>query len=598
MKTKLLLTCLILLFLSSSLKAAEPYTKEEQKVMQRYYELFNQPDQQREFYEINQQVRDIMQRRNGRQGYLVFRVNEVTYEINMHRTSKALKMAKEILEEMKENNDGHFDMIYSTIATIYEDRGNYRMSRYYSDKAISLVAPKDTIGMIGALLGKANLETSVHPDEAIALVDRCQPLCKDFPSHYSYGQTMKALAYFFKNDRRSFFQLQEEYNTYKTANQLQDDQNDGIFQTINAVFTGDYDEAIRLIHDKSLYSENMGHFDMLVQLYQLKGDKDMAIKQLQRKVNAVDSLNANFIHENMNEMNAEMEVYKAQQQVIKSRLYWLIAVVVLLISIITLLFWRYFTRRRYQKKILQQNEQLEIALSEAKESDRMKTLFIEHVSHEIRTPLNVITGYAQVITNPDYDLDEEERNKMLNGIRQNTTAITDVVNDLLEMAQDESKERYRRDDTIAVNTLCHQMMEEAEAKNKGRLKLRFCSKVPDDFTFQSNQSGISIILRQVLSNALKFTKEGQVELFVHESPDHGCIRFIVTDTGVGIPKDQQEKVFERFYKIDSFQQGFGIGLSLSRKIATQLGGSLAIDKNYENGARMVLTLPISSGIEQ
>lgn len=97
---------------------------------------------------------------------------------------------------------------------------------------------------------------------------------------------------------------------------------------------------------------------------------------------------------------------------------------------------------------------------------------------------------------------------------------------------------------------------------------------------------------------LNSRKRDRWSLFVHESPDHGCIRFIVTDTGVGIPKDQQEKVFERFYKIDSFQQGFGIGLSLSRKIPTQLGGSLAIDKNYENGARMVLTLPISSGIEQ
>lgn len=566
--------------------------------MQRYYELFNQPDQQREFYEINQQVRDIMQRRNGRQGYLVFRVNEVTYEINMHRTSKALKMAEEILEEMKENDDEHFDMIYSTIATIYEDRGNYRMSRYYSDKAISLVAPKDTIGMIGALLGKANLETSVHPDEAITLVERCLPLCKEFPSHYSYGQTMKALAYFFKNDPKSFFRLQEEYNTYKTANKLQDDQNDGIFQTINAVFTGNYEEAIRLIQDKSLYSENMGYFDMLIQLYQLRGDKDMVIRQLQRKINAVDSLNANFIHENMNEMNAEMEEYKAQQQVIRTRLYWLTAVVVLLIAIIALLFWSYFTRRRYQKKILQQNEQLEIALSEAKESDRMKSLFIEHVSHEIRTPLNVITGYAQIITNPYYNLDKDERNKMLSGISQNTIAITDIVNDLLEFAQDESKERYRKDDTIVVNTLCRQMMDEAETKNMGRLKLRFSTKVPDDFTIQSNQSGISIILRQVLSNALKFTKEGQVELFVHESPDHGCIRFIVTDTGLGIPQDQQEKVFERFYKIDSFQQGFGIGLPLSRKIAIQLGGALAIDKSYENGTRLVLTLPISSVSEQ
>ena len=99
------------------------------------------------------------------------------------------------------------------------------------------------------------------------------------------------------------------------------------------------------------------------------------------------------------------------------------------------------------------------------------------------------------------------------------------------------------------------------------------------------------VLRQLVSNALKFTEEGQVELFTHESPDHGCVRFIVTDTGVGIAPEHQELVFERFYKVDSFKQGFGLGLPMSLKIATLLGGNLAIDKVYTNGTRLVLTLP-------
>jgi signal transduction histidine kinase len=463
------------------------------------------------------------------------------------------------------------------------------MSRYYSDKAISLVAPKDTIGMIGALLGKANLETSVHPDEAIALVDRCQPLCKDFPSHYSYGQTMKALAYFFKNDPKSFFLLQEEYNTYKAANKLQDDQNDGIFQTINAVFTGNYEEAIRLIQDKSLYSENMGHFDMLIQLYQLRGDKNMVIRQLQRKINAVDSLNANFIHENMNEMNAEMEVYKAQQQVIRTRLYWLTAVVVLLIAIIALLFWRYFTRRRYQKKILQQNEQLEIALSEAKESDRMKTAFVQHISHEIRTPLNIITGFAQVVSNPDYELSKEDRNRIMADISHNTTEITNFVNELLELSESESQSVYQLDDDVDVPTICQEAIEASETANQGRLVLSVNSELPEGYRLKSNAAAIRKILDRLMSNALKFTVNGSVTIRLKS--EKGQLKIEVEDTGKGIPHDQQERVFERFYKIDSFVQGMGLGLTVARRSAQLLGGTLTIDPTYTTGCRFVITLP-------
>lgn len=590
MKSIPLLTILLLLF-ATSLKAKEPYTDDEQLLMQRYYELFSQPDKQKEFYQLNQQVRAIMEKRSGREGYYVFRINEVTYEVNMGRNNKALKLAKKVLEEMKEQGDSHFDMIYSTMSVIYEDRGNYKMSRYYSDKAIKAVSPKDTIGLIGAYLAAANLESSNHPDEAIRLVDYILPYCKKYPSHYNYAQTMKALAYYFKNDSPSFFQILDEYNILKRESNLQDKQNDGIMQTIKEVFNGNYDEALRLINKRDLYSNNMGYFDMLIQLYKLKGDKDMVIHEQQRKLEAIDSLNANLIYQNMNEMNAEMEVKKAQQEVIKSRMYWLAAVVVLLIIVTGLLIWRYLTRRAYQKRLLKKNQELEIALNHAKESDRMKTSFIEHVSHEIRTPLNVITGFAQIITNPDYELDEKERNHMINDISKNTTEITQIINELLEIADNESKEYYERNDMVDVNQFCQDIMDKMELDNDRLLSMKFVSLVDKGFTLRTNRLALDKILTQLVNNALKFTKDGSVELRVRERAAHGGVEFTITDTGIGINKEHKDKIFDRFYKVDNFKQGFGLGLTISQKLATLLGGQLELDEYYTKGARFVLTLP-------
>ena len=468
MKTKSLLL-IITLLICTTLHAEHAYTDEEKRVMQRYYELFSQPDEEKEFYVLNQQVKAIMEKRSGRQGYYVFRINEVTYEINMGRSSKALKMAQEVLKEMKEHGDNYFDMIYSTMGTIYEDRGNYKMSRYYNEKAINMVQPTDTIGKIGAYLGMANLESSNHPDEAIRLVDYILPYCRKYPNHYNYAQTMKALAYFFKNDTEAFFRTLREYNMYKGEHNLMDEQNDGIMQTINAILTNNHQAAISLINDKTLFTENMGYYDMLIQMYKLKGEPEQVINVQRRKLNAIDSLNANLIFENMNQMNAEMEVNKAQQEVIRNRMYWLSAVLALLVVVMLLLLWRHLTRRRYQKRLLKKNQELEIALDHAKESDRMKTLFIQHVSHEIRTPLNVITGYAQIVNNPDYDLDDATRKSMLGDISRNTKAITDIVNELLELADGESREHYELNDDIAVNELCRKMINETESLNDGRL---------------------------------------------------------------------------------------------------------------------------------
>ena len=159
------------------------------------------------------------------------------------------------------------------------------------------------------------------------------------------------------------------------------------------------------------------------------------------------------------------------------------------------------------------------------------------------------------------------------------------------MAQDDSRQHYDKNDTIEINALCRKMLKNIEKLNDHHLALDFLSNLPDNATMRTNKEAVEKILTQLLDNALKFTEKGKVELNANVSPDQGVIRFIVTDTGIGIEEKHQPHIFDKFFKADSFKQGFGLGLTMSKKMATLLDGSLHLDKDYKTGARFILTLP-------
>ena len=340
---------------------------------------------------------------------------------------------------------------------------------------------------------------------------------------------------------------------------------------------------------------------MRIQIYEMMGEKEKALREVDYRRDLRDSLNSDMLFNNINEINGEMglqrmkeEALEKEEKATKRQNLLLSIALIMVVAALGLVISRNLMRRRYQKKLMKQNKELEVALSRAEESDRMKDSFIKHVSHEIRTPLNIITGYAQIINNPDYDLTEEERSRMLNDISKNTQMISYIVNELLEVAEDESKQHYSKDDIIAVNEFCRRLIGQAEIKNKGRLSLEFISELDDDYTVHSNRRAIEKVLEQLLDNAMKFTDTGYVELKVHDSPDHGVVRFIVQDSGIGISEENQHRIFDRFFKEDVFKQGFGLGLTMSLKMAILLGGSLSLDREYKAGARFILTIPVKS----
>jgi len=244
-------------------------------------------------------------------------------------------------------------------------------------------------------------------------------------------------------------------------------------------------------------------------------------------------------------------------------------------------------RRRLMRKIWSRNRQLKEALDKAEEADRMKTAFIRNMSHEIRTPLNAINGFSQLLNDPNVELNKEERTDMVDRISRSVDSITNTVAELLDMSEGESS---HDEEEVHVNELCARMLEELKKQNDKDIFLMYDSELDEDFTVMSSTKNLERILRRILGNALKFTEKGSITL--HCEKLNGQLLISIADTGIGIDPAKREEIFKTFVQLDDDVDGIGLGLTLSRRLARQLGGDVVLDDNYMGGARFLFTLPL------
>lgn len=239
------------------------------------------------------------------------------------------------------------------------------------------------------------------------------------------------------------------------------------------------------------------------------------------------------------------------------------------------------------RKIWSRNRQLKEALDKAQEADRMKTAFIRNMSHEIRTPLNAINGFSQLLNDPSVELNKEERTDMVDRISRSVDSITNTVAELLDMSEGESS---HDEEEVHVNELCARMLEELKKQNDKDIFLMYDSELDEDFTVMSSTKNLERILRRILGNALKFTEKGSITL--HCEKLNGQLLISIADTGIGIDPAKREEIFKTFVQLDEDVDGIGLGLTLSRRLARQLGGDVVLDDNYMGGARFLFTLPL------
>lgn len=569
----------------------------------RYTRLFSShnSDSAQAFYDLSEELKYQAKARGDMPHYYELLMNEITYEAGRGRHIAAIKKANSIMDDIQHDNKvgtEYYGHVYKSLGSIYEHRGNYQMANYYYERALNHLIPekngrltaeeKNLVGNLYASLARVNLYYAINQswywNEKLGQeYGEDLHFLKPYLSH-------KARLHFYRHQIDSFLIVKHQFDDLiRSPHAPQYGYGEQRLNLMEDAVSGRVEQALRAID--SIVGRDPMTLNAAMRIHDAIGRKDLALEDAYRWVQLQDSLNSELVNNNLSEINVMLGTDKVQREAAHERMRLMIFIIVLLAIIVLLLIVRHVTKNRHLNQMEAKNQELEAALEEAKESERMKTAFVQHISHEMRTPLNIITGNAQLIANPDFELEKDDRDRLLQAIDENTVAMTNIVNDLLEMSFSDTKGRYQRGDEINVNALALHVLEVKEVKNKGRLELKFTTTLADDFTIISNYGAIERILIHLLGNAFKFTERGMVELSVRPAAGNS-VEFTVTDTGIGIERGQQEKIFEHFYKVDQFKQGMGIGLSLSRKVAVGLGGSLTIDPNYTDGARFVLVMPV------
>ncbi|WP_300699663.1 HAMP domain-containing sensor histidine kinase [Bacteroides sp.] len=243
--------------------------------------------------------------------------------------------------------------------------------------------------------------------------------------------------------------------------------------------------------------------------------------------------------------------------------------------------------KRMQKKLMESNDEVIRQSEKAQESEKMKTAFINSMCHEIRTPLNAINGFSSLLL--DETIDAECKHEFPELIQSNTDLLTGLLNDLLEVSNLSSSVEELPTAQADILEIFTEEMRKLKSTS-GKDSIHYCLDVADDcHEIRTNVIYLSQTIAHLLSNANKFTESGQITLSCHKDKN-GKLEMRVTDTGVGIPVDKQEWVFDRFTKIDDFKPGNGLGLYISRLIVTRLGGTIHIDSGYTDGTSFVINI--------
>ncbi|MGZ4196845.1 MAG: ATP-binding protein [Solirubrobacteraceae bacterium] len=246
--------------------------------------------------------------------------------------------------------------------------------------------------------------------------------------------------------------------------------------------------------------------------------------------------------------------------------------------------------------------ELDERAEELRRSSEAKSGFLSSVSHELRTPLSSMLALCDLLLGRADGPLTDEQERQINYIRGGVETLLPLVNDLLDLARIEAGKTVVRADTVVIEDLfasLRGMFRPLRRDERVALVFEPAENLP---TIRSDESKIAQVLRNLVSNALKFTREGEVRICARLQPDHRSVSFVVRDTGIGIAPEDQLRIFDEFEQVDgplqSQTRGTGLGLAVSQRLAAVLGGSISLESEPGQGSTFALTIPISyDGLE-
>lgn len=248
---------------------------------------------------------------------------------------------------------------------------------------------------------------------------------------------------------------------------------------------------------------------------------------------------------------------------------------------------RDFTDRKdYEHKLIK-------ALEKAEESDKLKTAFLQNISHEIRTPLNAISGFTDLLSDPN--LSPQTQSEYIQIIQNSSSRLTSIISDIITISALETNQEELRYSNVCINSIIGELnaVFEQQASQKGLILYSKRVLNEEQANVLTDRTKVTQILSNLISNSIKFTNEGFVEF--------GCVlkgnslEFFVKDSGIGIEPEFHEKIFERFRQADRsinrLYGGTGLGLAISKAFVDLLGGKIWLNSEPNKGSVFYFTIP-------
>ena len=257
------------------------------------------------------------------------------------------------------------------------------------------------------------------------------------------------------------------------------------------------------------------------------------------------------------------------------------------------------------KELVFQNEEKEkraaeliLAKEKAEESDRLKSAFLANMSHEVRTPLNSIIGFSELLADPYFE--EDQKNEFIQSIVASGNNLLTIISDIMDISKMESGEIIIRKSQINAQKFISTIKEEFAIQTEQK-KLKLGLNYPgidEETVIIADAERLRQIFNNLMSNAIKFTAHGNIEIGFQ--PKGAMVEFYVKDTGIGIPKEYHDTIFERFRQVEAGNSriygGNGLGLAISRNLVALMGGKIWLESEPGKGSVFYITLPVYSSI--
>lgn len=240
-------------------------------------------------------------------------------------------------------------------------------------------------------------------------------------------------------------------------------------------------------------------------------------------------------------------------------------------------------------------QRLERARQQAESANRVKNAFLGTLSHELRTPMNGVIGMGELLTHTDLD---EKQAKFVSVLLASAKSLTGLVDDLLDISMIEAGELRLSLAPLDLAAMASSMVSAFEATEIAQSITLTLDCDPDlDGSWYGDEKRIRQVLSNLVNNAVKFTDEGEVAVTLRDRSDN--VRFEVTDTGPGVPKDQLQAIFDRFQQVEEHESrrhgGVGIGLNICRQLVTAMRGRIGVESEEGQGATFWFEIPLTRG---